>query len=159
MKRLTQLTLTLTIVLVMVAFAATNSLAQEATNPGNIEHGSNFVDANGDGYNDNAPDHDDDGIPNGQDPDYVGGVNGKKHGFIDEDGDGINDNAPDHDGDGIPNGQDQDYVRAQDGSGRGNGYGNGMKGSNSKMGTGTGLGSAECDESGPKSNGRRGSNK
>ena len=30
-----------------------------------------FVDANGDGVNDNAADDDGDGIPNGQDPDFV----------------------------------------------------------------------------------------
>lgn len=30
-----------------------------------------FVDLNGDGINDNAPDADGDGIPNGQDPDYI----------------------------------------------------------------------------------------
>lgn len=29
-----------------------------------------FIDRNGDGFNDNAPDHDDDGIPNGFDPDW-----------------------------------------------------------------------------------------
>jgi hypothetical protein len=33
--------------------------------------GTNFVDLNGDGFNDNAPDHDGDGIPNGLDTDYV----------------------------------------------------------------------------------------
>ena len=33
--------------------------------------GIGFVDLNGDGINDNAPDVDGDGIPNGQDPDYV----------------------------------------------------------------------------------------
>ncbi|UCG63337.1 MAG: hypothetical protein JSV52_02910 [Candidatus Zixiibacteriota bacterium] len=33
--------------------------------------GNNFVDLNGDGFNDNAPDHDGDGIPNGLDADYV----------------------------------------------------------------------------------------
>lgn len=50
-----------------------------------------FVDEDGDGYNDNAPDHDGDGIPNGLDPDYKPGD--RKKGFIDLDGDGINDNA------------------------------------------------------------------
>ena len=34
-------------------------------------NGTNFVDLNGDGFNDNAPDHDDDGIPNGLDEDYI----------------------------------------------------------------------------------------
>ena len=31
----------------------------------------NFIDLNGDGFNDNAPDDDGDGIPNGLDPDYI----------------------------------------------------------------------------------------
>ena len=35
-------------------------------------HSNGFVDANGDGYNDNAPDADGDGIPNGRDEDYDG---------------------------------------------------------------------------------------
>ena len=55
------------------------------------KHGLGFVDEDGDGFNDNAPDDDGDGIPNGLDPDYMGGQNRK--GFIDLDGDGINDNA------------------------------------------------------------------
>ena len=33
--------------------------------------GGGFVDEDGDGVNDLAPDHDGDGIPNGQDPDWV----------------------------------------------------------------------------------------
>jgi hypothetical protein len=33
--------------------------------------GSHFIDLNGDGFNDNAPDHDGDGIPNGLDPDWI----------------------------------------------------------------------------------------
>jgi hypothetical protein len=35
------------------------------------QHGRGFVDENGDGINDNAQDFDGDGIPNGQDPDFV----------------------------------------------------------------------------------------
>jgi len=53
-----------------------------------------FVDKNGDGYNDNAPDHDNDGIPNGLDPDYTAGMQKREsenQPFIDLDGDGIND--------------------------------------------------------------------
>ena len=102
------------LVLVLTAFlTSTPSLAQQA------EHGSGFVDKDGDGYNDNAPDHDGDGIPNGQDPDYTapGEQTGRQaeKGFVDEDGDGINDNAPDADGDGVPNGQDPDYEKPEDG--------------------------------------------
>ena len=63
----------------------------------NQQHRMHFVDKDGDGYNDNAPDHDGDGIPNGLDPDWhklmkeKGKKKGKKHGFIDLNGDGIND--------------------------------------------------------------------
>ncbi len=61
------------------------------------QHRMHFVDENGDGYNDNAPDHDGDGIPNGLDPDWhklhkgKGKGKGQKHKFVDLDGDGIND--------------------------------------------------------------------
>lgn len=79
-----------------------------------IEHGPNFVDEDGDGFNDNAPDADGDGIPNGQDADYEGAANQRgKMAFIDEDGDGINDIAGDFDGDGVPNGLDPDFERGQ----------------------------------------------
>ncbi|MHB2154663.1 hypothetical protein ACX8XN_09710 [Calditrichota bacterium GD2] len=113
-----------------------------------------FVDLNGDGYNDNAPDADGDGIPNGMDPDYTGAKMRKGNsnaGFVDLDGDGINDNAIDSDGDGIPNGQDPDYVRPQDGTGRQLGKGK-MQGA----AQGTGLGTGECDGIGPKGNAKRG---
>lgn len=54
-----------------------------------------FVDKNGDGYNDSLPDDDGDGIPNSLDPDWQKmhkKGNHKKHArFIDLDGDGIND--------------------------------------------------------------------
>ena len=49
-----------------------------------------FVDEDGDGYNDNAPDHDGDGIPNGLDPDWTSGSR-RTMNYIDADGDGIND--------------------------------------------------------------------
>ena len=41
------------------------------------EHGNQFVDVNADGYNDNAPDVDGDGIPNGRDENYTGSKNRK----------------------------------------------------------------------------------
>ena len=114
-----------------------------------------FVDENGDGYNDNAPDQDGDGIPNGRDDDYAGskfrkGNNSK--GFVDIDGDGINDNALDSDGDGIPNGQDPDYERPLDGSGQKNRNGNnrqGLKRAGNSSGAGIGAGSGDCDGRNP----------
>ncbi len=88
-----------------------------------------FLDEDGDGINDLAPDADGDGIPNGLDEDYVRVGNGRGPGeFLDANGDGINDLAPDDDGDGIPNGMDDDYVRPADGSfggGMGGGFGQG----------------------------------
>ena len=52
-----------------------------------------FVDANGDGYNDNAPDHDNDGIHNGLDPDWKKNQRKRirQYQFVDLDGDGIHD--------------------------------------------------------------------
>ena len=112
-----------------------------------------FIDLNGDGFNDNAPDADGDGIPNGQDADYTGSKNRKgngSRGFVDLDGDGINDNALDSDGDGIPNGQDPDFVRPMDGTGNGNGQGNGLGQRN-----GNGNGSGNCNGNG-ETKGKRG---
>ena len=91
-----------------------------------------FVDANNDGINDNAPDHDGDGIVNHADPDYqplgLGRGRGAKGQFVDENGDGINDLAPDDDLDGIPNGQDPDFVRQGSGRRGGQGAGRGSRG-------------------------------
>lgn len=136
-------------VLVSGVFAA-GTMAQEKSET-TVQHGAGFVDANGDGYNDNAPDHDGDGIPNGQDSDYKGGNmhHGRgMGGFIDVNGDGINDRAMDSDGDGIPNGRDADFKRPMDGSGRRMGMGKsmeyGLKGGQGVFGNGV------CDGLGPK---------
>lgn len=62
---------------------------------GEIMHGRFFVDEDGDGFNDNAPDHDGDGIPNGLDPDYkklMRKLQNRNLPYVDLDGDGINDN-------------------------------------------------------------------
>ena len=60
------------------------------------EQNQHFIDEDGDGYNDNAPDHDGDGIPNGLDPDWQKlkreQKRKQKHRFVDLDGDGIDDN-------------------------------------------------------------------
>lgn len=115
-----------------------------------------FIDENGDGFNDLAPDADGDGIPNAYDEDYVpaGGGNGPGNGtgeFVDENGDGYNDNAPDEDGDGIPNAYDEDYVGPQDGTGfgGGNGSGNGQGGQGSGNGGHNGSGPGDGSGVGP----------
>lgn len=110
-----------------------------------IQHGYRFVDENGDGYNDNAPDADGDGIPNGLDPDYAGPKNrigkGTKS-FIDLNGDGINDN--------IQTGKENRDNNRKGGYGPGNGTGN--KGVGPKDGTGNGPKTGGCDGTGPKGN-------
>jgi len=92
--------------LIFVFASVTATFAMEKDPP--VQHRTGFVDLNGDGFNDNAPDFDNDGIPNGQDPDYVRPQNGKGqakgwafgrggrrnfqgkgNAFIDENGDGI----------------------------------------------------------------------
>jgi hypothetical protein len=85
--------------LLMVLFLSLTALfAQDSTKNkvSDTQHGQHFIDKDGDGYNDNAPDHDNDGIPNGLDPDWQkdkGKAKGKRRWrYIDLDGDGINDN-------------------------------------------------------------------
>jgi len=125
---------------------------QPETAGSQIQHGYRFVDENGDGYNDNAPDHDGDGIPNGLDPDYNGPKNrlGKgSKGFVDLNGDGINDNIQ----------ANQKGKGHKGGYGPGDGTGN--KGIGPKDGTGNGPKTGGCDGTGPKGKGssNRGSNK
>lgn len=83
------------IIFLIIAALPLMASAQDSSKTKDIRHGPRFVDKNGDGYNDNAPDHDGDGIPNGLDPDWQKLNKGKKEGnkerFIDLDGDGIND--------------------------------------------------------------------
>lgn len=66
MKKLASATLAALVMFGMVMFAPVAIHAQSCDGTGK-----NFVDLDGDGFNDNAPDHDGDGIPNGLDPDYI----------------------------------------------------------------------------------------
>ena len=133
-------------------------------------HGSRFIDKNLDGYRDNAPDSDGDGIPNGSDSDYPGsknrrGNNGNNR-FSDLNGDGINDWKVDSNGDGISDGQQSRYGgKGQkqgngDGSGKRNmwgpndGTGNNGVGPQNGTGHGPGGNSGNCNGSGPKRGGR-----
>ena len=88
-----------------------------------------FVDENGDGINDRAKDADGDGIPNGQDPDWVKPADGTGYKEQYKKGAGAATDAADakggyayqlardDDGDGVPNGQDPDWVKPEDGTG------------------------------------------
>lgn len=160
MKRAMKISMVaLAMLLVGLVWVNADLLAQEGSRNG--VRGAGFVDENGDGYNDNAPDHDGDGIPNRLDEDYqpLNPDQVKGRGFVDEDGDGINDRFQDADGDGVPNCQDPDWTKPEDGSGnqfgkQGN-RGNGRRGMGQR-GTGDGSGSGDCDLTGPNGNSRQG---
>ncbi len=65
-------------VLATVVLMATAANAQ-GFGPGNGDGVCNFIDEDGDGFNDLAPDADGDGIPNGLDPDFVRPEDGAGH--------------------------------------------------------------------------------
>lgn len=96
MKNLKYIAFPIIILILFIGTVQAQDSSDVKPKPAQPEHGPNFVDKDGDGYNDNAPDHDGDGIPNGLDPDWQkmkkGKGKGKHRRFIDLDGDGINDN-------------------------------------------------------------------
>ncbi len=82
-----------------------------------------FVDEDGDGFNDNAPDADGDGIPNGMDEDFVRPMDGSGSGF----GGGVCDST------------------GTGGNGGGNGWGPGDGNGNGGIGPGDGTGHGPGD--------------
>ncbi len=60
----------ITALLALILFTAVGASAQDF-GPGSGNGECQFIDEDGDGFNDLAPDADGDGIPNGLDPDYV----------------------------------------------------------------------------------------
>ena len=80
--------------LLMVLMAAVGVNAQ-GFGPGDGTGECQFIDEDGDGFNDLAPDADGDGIPNGQDPDWVkpedgtGNQHKYQHGLTGETGGGL----------------------------------------------------------------------
>jgi hypothetical protein len=103
-----------------------------------------FIDEDGDGFNDLAPDHDGDGVPNGLDPDYERPLDGTGQQFKYQKGK-LNQGQPDEKGFG-PEGQ-----RSNRNGMKGNGYGPG-DGSGTGIGpadgTGFGPGTGDCDGTG-----------
>ena len=153
MKKMSMLLIGLVVLVVMVGMSTAGTQQRLRDCDQDCCTCDQFVDLDGDGICDNCDecipqgeDDDGDGIPNGQDDDYVapkdgdGAQKGKDTAlnttltcdacctcdqFVDEDGDGICDNCggclpqgADDDGDGIPNGQDDDYTPPQDGDGQ-----------------------------------------
>ncbi len=98
-----------------------------------------FIDEDGDGFNDNAPDADGDGIPNGMDEDYVRPEDGSGNMYRHGQAEGFTGKMGEF-AHGL--GQGQGY-----GPGDGTGFGNGG-GMGPGDGTGFGPGSGECEEDG-----------
>lgn len=69
MKTLSKMLVVLSLVLAVGLYLNGSITYAQKTNGNNP--GKGFIDLNGDGINDHAIDSDGDGIPNGQDPDYV----------------------------------------------------------------------------------------
>jgi len=126
--------------------------------------GSNFIDLDGDGFNDNAPDHDGDGIPNGLDEDWIKNPQdgtGYKNGQLGENGAQDPAMTP-------AMTKSQQFKRLQTWAGYiyrnrisafggSNGSGAGVcdgSGSGAAAGTGTGI----CDGTGPHGGGQRNGN-
>ncbi|MCU0453351.1 MAG: hypothetical protein MUE68_06805 [Bacteroidetes bacterium] len=97
MKRITSLTSLL--LLAGLALVLTSSEAQAQTAPKGKPADRGFIDANGDGINDRALDADNDGVPNGKDPDFVRPMDGSGRKYM------------------------RGAGKAQNGSGRGKGIG------------------------------------
>jgi hypothetical protein len=93
-----------------------------------------YVDENGDGINDLAKDHDGDGVPNGQDPDWVKPQDGT--GYKEQNRNGRTDGA------GMAQGQKTGQA-AKAGFGKGS-FRTGMQGAGRTAGAGV------CDGTGPK---------
>ncbi len=104
----------------VTGFSLNNLFAQDSTRNDKtpVQHGQHFIDKDGDGYNDNAPDHDGDGIPNGLDSDWqklkIEKGKKKRLRFVDLDGDGINDNFQDKFDE--QKGENQELDNQKDGS-------------------------------------------
>lgn len=98
----------------------------------NQVHGPGFVDLDGDGINDYAVDSDGDGIPNGQDPDYVRPKDGTGQQY--RNGKGENKKGKMW---GPNDGTGNDGIGPKDGTGYGSSSG---KGNSSGTGTGSGSG-------------------
>jgi hypothetical protein len=165
MKQLTKILMTLGLVLVLGNYISTQDLlAQQGK--GNPDKG--FVDLNGDGINDNAIDSDGDGIPNGQDPDYVRPQNGTGQKIANQfkckfayQNQGMISNLFNYkfhhgymNGNGQLTNKQTDIIKNKSGNAWGPGDGTGNNHIGPYDGTGYGSGSGDCDGTGP--HGRRG---
>jgi hypothetical protein len=151
------LTATLMALALVLGFAFLGTDTANAQLHGNGYNVGGFVDDDGDGFNDLAPDDDGDGIPNGQDPDYTRPQDGSGNQFGNRGGDNgglfnywyrnmfqwLRGGPVD------PRGNGPDY-----GYGPGNGEGYDGEGPHDGSGYGPGEGDGDCDGDGPYGPGR-----
>ena len=121
----------------------TGVAAAQGFGPGDGTGECQFIDEDGDGFNDLAPDADGDGIPNGQDPDYVKPEDGSgsqmkhQYGKLGE-------------VDGMAQGFGHAYAKMNAHKGEGMGQGSGLSHAYGPGdGTGTGVGPADGTGFGP----------
>lgn len=165
MKRITKILMTFGLVLFTFNFITASDLPAQQSK-GNPDRG--YIDLNGDGINDNAIDSDGDGIPNGQDPDYVKPQDGTgqkfayqfKCKFNYQNQNMISNmfhykfrNGNSY-GSGQLTGTQADIFKDKSGNAWGPGDGTGNDHIGPQDGTGYGPGSDNCDGTGP--HGRRG---
>lgn len=106
-----------------------------------------FVDENGDGICDGLHDHDNDGIPNGQDPDWTKPKDGTGNQFKKGNGN--------QNGNGNGNGNQNQNSNNQFGNKSEFRGGNGLSKQSFRQNK-SGLGSGLCDSTGPRGNAQRG---
>jgi hypothetical protein len=159
MKKILVPLATLLLLVGLMAVDTPAALAQDCDADGSAYGVGGYIDEDGDGFNDNAPDADGDGIPNGQDPDFVRPEDGSGNMYKNQGGLG----EGNEDGfwkrwqkklglgDGDEGRGDMGLRGGSGGHGPGNGSGNG--GSGPQDGSGNGPGSGDCDGSGPSGNG------
>ncbi len=121
-----------------IFFTSSETFGQQGTGK---KASKGFVDANGDGINDNAIDSDGDGIINCLDPDYARPMDGTGRKLMKGNASKLGKG-----GFGPANGTGNNGVGPKDGTGYG---------AITSTGTGTGI----CDGTGPKGNARRGGRK
>lgn len=163
MKTLSKFFVILTVVLSFGLYLNNSSTFAQQTKCSNPQKG--FIDLNGDGINDNAIDSDGDGIPNGQDPDYVRPQDGTGQKFMHQNKfKALNQNKFKYMMQWKGNGFGKSVSNQLKGAGNklgnnwgpGDGTGNNHIGPQDGTGYGSGAGSGICDGTGPNGKKRGG---